>query len=391
MTDVGQHPTLDDVQRYVDDVLDPARDAGIAVHVTSCPSCRADVERLRAVTAALALASAPPANLLERIQARRRANELVILPRPTTDEGTGTERVAASERRMVAALSLASRPPDDLLERIMARRAAGEQVLLPSVPGDAIRGGATPARAEPAAAAPARTRGAWSRTWRWAAGPGIAAAVTFVAARAYLSSGSMVAEAGRVADTPAAPSVAAPTGAPAAATREPAAPAATTAHTRPIRVASAERTTGRERTRGPLNRGIELRPAAPQTAPAARDSASAAELESAPSVTEGETPEGLRFGFAVKGEGTELDSHQRDAVDRAARVAREDSTRGVVIRYTDRSEALVERISGRLMDAGIAHDRIRPHRVPSVRLGLGGPPREDAIEFVIQWPRDDER
>src|SRR5690348_3208368 len=102
------HPTLDDVQRYVDDALDPARDAAIVSHVASCPSCREDVRRLRAVTATLALASTPPADLFERIQARRRANELVILP--AVDDGPGL--LAASERRMVAALSLSSRPPE---------------------------------------------------------------------------------------------------------------------------------------------------------------------------------------------------------------------------------------------------------------------------------------
>src|SRR5690348_1167074 len=80
----GRHATPDDVQRYADGTLDAtrdaARDAALVAHVAACDTCRAAVERIRRVAAALALASRPPADLLDQIRTRRLANERVILP-----------------------------------------------------------------------------------------------------------------------------------------------------------------------------------------------------------------------------------------------------------------------------------------------------------------------
>ena len=88
--------------------------------------------------------------------------------------------------------------------------------------------------------------------------------------------------------------------------------------------------------------------------------------------------------------GAELDSLQRDAVDRAARVAREDTTRRVLIRHTDRSAPLAERVEGRLIDDEVDQDRIRRSRVPGVHVG-SGPARADAIELVILRASEKER
>ncbi len=97
-------------------------------------------------------------------------------------------------------LTLTAPPPDDLLERVRARRAAGARVRRPTVPGAAA----------PAAAAPAaRAR----RSWRWAAAPAGIAAVSLVAVLGERGGG------------PTAPPAAGPGRAPAPAPASPAVPA----------------------------------------------------------------------------------------------------------------------------------------------------------------------
>src|SRR5687768_10725283 len=82
-----RHPDADDLQRWVDGPPDAARDGAIAAHVASCAACRDTISRLRSVDAALALASPPPADLLDRIRARRLERAHVILPAvPGADE-----------------------------------------------------------------------------------------------------------------------------------------------------------------------------------------------------------------------------------------------------------------------------------------------------------------
>jgi len=56
------------------------REAGLIAHVEACAQCRFEIHRLRQLTALLCLSCAPPADLLERIRARRDAGERVVLP-----------------------------------------------------------------------------------------------------------------------------------------------------------------------------------------------------------------------------------------------------------------------------------------------------------------------
>src|SRR5688572_8703656 len=117
------HADPEELERYVDDALEPARLAVVARHLAACADCRAEVERLRRSVAAMSLASRPPADLLDRIRARRAANERVILPvvepaagraplgvRPLGEEALDDGELHAA-RRVDAMLALASSPP----------------------------------------------------------------------------------------------------------------------------------------------------------------------------------------------------------------------------------------------------------------------------------------
>jgi hypothetical protein len=226
------------MQRLVDGVLDPRRGAALVAHVEACATCRAEVERVRRTAAALALATRPPADLLDRIHSRRLASERVILPidgdgpaapDAPTDDGSPTRegapwpgghpslsdlacrvegadadsefvahlaecpacrRELELQRRAAAALGLSSRAPADLLERIAVRRAAGERVLLPVVSDDARAvpraGRDAPPNADaggaPSPAPSVRRPRARRRIWPWTAGP-----VVRVAALALLT------------------------------------------------------------------------------------------------------------------------------------------------------------------------------------------------------------
>ena len=77
---VDWHPEPDDLLRYADDAIVPPRETGLIAHVEACAQCRFEIERLRQVTALLCLSCAPPADLLERIRARRDSGERVVLP-----------------------------------------------------------------------------------------------------------------------------------------------------------------------------------------------------------------------------------------------------------------------------------------------------------------------
>jgi RNA polymerase sigma factor (sigma-70 family) len=76
----GWHPEPEDLQRYADGAIVPVREAGLIAHVEACAQCRFEIHRLRQLTALLCLSCAPPADLLERIRARRDAGERVVLP-----------------------------------------------------------------------------------------------------------------------------------------------------------------------------------------------------------------------------------------------------------------------------------------------------------------------
>ena len=174
----GDHPALDQLQRYADELLDGDREAGVVNHVAQCTVCQQVVEEIRRTNAALALASSPPADLFSRIRARRVAENRAVpsIPQRVTgdaansssdsnetgdhplledlnryaDEDCDTdsdtqliEHIAScarcqqeveEARRGAVALSLLASPPSDLLTRIKARRSQGARVLLPEVP-----------------------------------------------------------------------------------------------------------------------------------------------------------------------------------------------------------------------------------------------------------------
>src|SRR5919199_719272 len=75
-----QHPAPDDLQRCADGDLEPARDAALVAHVESCATCRSEIEEMRRVTALLSLSSAPPADLFERVKARRESGGRFLPP-----------------------------------------------------------------------------------------------------------------------------------------------------------------------------------------------------------------------------------------------------------------------------------------------------------------------
>lgn len=77
---VDWHPEPDDLLRYADGAIASPHETGLTAHVKACTECQFEIERLRQVTALLCLSSAPPADLLERIRARRDSGERVILP-----------------------------------------------------------------------------------------------------------------------------------------------------------------------------------------------------------------------------------------------------------------------------------------------------------------------
>ena len=76
----GDHPEAMDLQRFADGDIVSARDESLIRHVERCDTCAAEVERLRNSAAALALASQPPDDLYDRIKARRARGERVLLP-----------------------------------------------------------------------------------------------------------------------------------------------------------------------------------------------------------------------------------------------------------------------------------------------------------------------
>jgi hypothetical protein len=419
------HLTADEAQRCADG----ARDAPLVAHVEACAACREAVERQRRAAAALALASRPPDDLLGRIQARRRAHERVILPvgadvhdgtspwasgHPPpealdgcdddgSDDADGTDDRQAREardalrahlegcracrdeveraRRAVAALSLTSSPPAELLERVRARRAAGERVLLPAVPHDRPHDVATEWVA-PVVAPAARVR---RRAWRWAARPLAAAAVVLLVLRAAPRVDDGSTSAPPTADAPAADAPttdASPGSGPAARPAPvPAASAFAAADAPPTVRGGAPRSA---RAQGDVRRGMRSDPV-PAAAPA-RDSSAVVGAGAAVAVRE--TADGLSVGLIAR-EGA-LDEQQAAALDSAAAWARSDSTWRIVIRYTDpslrRASAswrLVERVEDRLLLAGVASERVRAVRVATVSMaGLAA--GADAIEVVVQ-------
>lgn len=76
------HPRFRTLARFADGEPDERHRARVAAHLARCPRCRSTVASLREATvrAREATVPAPPADALERILARRAAGERVILP-----------------------------------------------------------------------------------------------------------------------------------------------------------------------------------------------------------------------------------------------------------------------------------------------------------------------
>jgi peroxiredoxin len=100
------HPRFRTLSRYMDADLSPPARSRVARHLASCPRCRATLTSLRALgTAAAGLpAPSPPADMAERILARRAAGERVILPHDRAPAHAPARRGMAAAAAVVFAL-----------------------------------------------------------------------------------------------------------------------------------------------------------------------------------------------------------------------------------------------------------------------------------------------
>jgi anti-sigma factor RsiW len=64
----GMHPDAAELQAHADGEV---MDERVTAHVASCAECRAEIVAIRRVTAALSLGSRPPDSLTDKIRARR--------------------------------------------------------------------------------------------------------------------------------------------------------------------------------------------------------------------------------------------------------------------------------------------------------------------------------
>lgn len=94
----GPHPEPAELQALADGEAESER---VAAHLESCAACRAEVAAIRRVTAALSLGSTPPDALLERIRARKAASQERVVP-------LAPRRERARSRRYMLPLGLAA-------------------------------------------------------------------------------------------------------------------------------------------------------------------------------------------------------------------------------------------------------------------------------------------
>ncbi len=336
------HPALEELQRCADGELDPAGDAGLVAHVQACAACRAEIEQLRRVTAALCLASAPPADLFERIKTRRDSGERVLLP-----------SVASVEEQPVDARpTMVSAPPS---------------------------------------ASVATHRPHRRRAWRWIIGPvGVAAAVLFAVRLAFEGGSAGDGPAGvRVASRAPAESVGSRAGNPIASVTE-APGAAQTRSAPPGAGAAAEEPGGLRGARI----SADSSPASDWSAAGARrvtkadSSRVSGGAEPGSFVVLRETQEGLVIRLATASRF--LDPRQAQALDSAVRVLRQNPERQTFIRYVDPSfnrESgswhLAVRAEEHLVGGGIAPERIRLVRLQALE-GAELPPHLGAVEVVVK-------
>ena len=134
------HPRNATLNRYADRTLDPRTRRRVGTHLIGCLRCREAVDQICELRMQVHAASTPAASteMLERILARRHAGERVILPTPDLVQ----ERSVPSGRIAVAAGLLVIVAASALLLRRSATAATddGELSFLPAHPraGDAI-------------------------------------------------------------------------------------------------------------------------------------------------------------------------------------------------------------------------------------------------------------
>lgn len=94
----GQHPEPVELQAFADGEAGSER---VAAHIEACAVCRAEVAAIRRVTAALSLGSKPPDTLLERIRERRADSREGVVP-------IAPRRKRTTARRLMLPLGLAA-------------------------------------------------------------------------------------------------------------------------------------------------------------------------------------------------------------------------------------------------------------------------------------------
>jgi len=385
----GRHPEAEAVHRYADGVLEGPEDADVAIHVVSCAECREEVERVRQVAATLALTSPAPADLLERIQRRRAAGESVVLP--TMDDApaitasvddVARDTTVEEERRASAALSLTSAPPADLFARIAARRAAGERVVLPSVPD-------APAAASPMTPTTVTVRplprpaAARARSWRWAAAPASIAAVALLTVLVRRDDRGVTPRA----DTVSAPSVPAiaPSTAPSIASPS-GAPTTSVAPTTVAPAAPARHASPPARARERLRSAADAPSSTPNGQPA--DTARRTGTTTGALVSRRDGEQGLAIGLAAQ---SALAAEQVAVLDSLVELLKQHADRRVIIRYEDPafrggaspSWRLAGWAADHLVLGGVEAERITLVRVTAVnRAGLARD--ADAVEMVVR-------
>jgi hypothetical protein len=339
MTNVtaDRHPEPDDLQRCVDDEIDPARDASLIAHVESCATCRSEIEQMRRVTALLSLSSTPPADLLARIKARRDSGERVLLP-----------PVSSVEEQPAAVHMPAAAPAPAVGRRSRSNR----------------------------------------RSWRWVAGPLGVAAMLLLAVR-------LMVQEERLDDRPAPVSASAP------ATRaESPAPGPTSEQPRRAPARSTPPEAGASaRTRDRMRGAPVITDSSTSTESAPAESVSAARPDSArglggaeagPLVSLHETQRALVIRLAASSTG--IDDRQAQALDSAVSALQQHPERQAIIRYVDpsfnresASWQLATRVSDHVTLGGVDPARVRLVRVQAVNKA-GLPSQLDAVEVVVEQP-----
>jgi anti-sigma factor RsiW len=133
------HPSVGRLGRYVDGDLEPEARTRVAAHLVGCPTCRERVQEWRAIGQRIREEAVPdlPPDLFDRIEARRAAGERVILPLSGPRQSLRAHRLAPVAAAAMLLLALAAalvlRTPDlsaDASELLLspAKPQAGDRV-----------------------------------------------------------------------------------------------------------------------------------------------------------------------------------------------------------------------------------------------------------------------